>query len=92
VHEASNRRRWWFRHKAKETSIEPNPDESRGSAFGHSVVDKHAGLTDALYDEPADGDLLSEAVSDQTGQHLRNAAATAIGKVSSRHDGRSSAR
>src|SRR5579862_5215723 len=21
VHEASNRRRWWFRHKAKETSI-----------------------------------------------------------------------
>jgi RNA polymerase sigma-70 factor, ECF subfamily len=24
LHEASNRRRWWFRHKAKETSIEPN--------------------------------------------------------------------
>ena len=23
VHEASNRRRWWFRHKAKESSIEP---------------------------------------------------------------------
>jgi RNA polymerase sigma-70 factor (ECF subfamily) len=23
VHEASNRRRWWFRHKSKETSIEP---------------------------------------------------------------------
>jgi RNA polymerase sigma-70 factor (ECF subfamily) len=23
VHEASNRRRWWFRHKARETSIEP---------------------------------------------------------------------
>ncbi len=23
IHEASNRRRWWFRHKAKETSIEP---------------------------------------------------------------------
>jgi RNA polymerase sigma-70 factor (ECF subfamily) len=23
VHEASNRRRWWFRHKAHETSIEP---------------------------------------------------------------------
>src|SRR5712672_3846334 len=27
IHEASNRRRWWFRHKAKETSIEPVPDE-----------------------------------------------------------------
>jgi RNA polymerase sigma-70 factor (ECF subfamily) len=23
VHEASNRRRWWFRHKAKETPLEP---------------------------------------------------------------------
>ena len=28
VHEASNRRRWWFRHKAKETSIEPAIDEN----------------------------------------------------------------
>src|SRR5512140_2990320 len=23
IHEASNRRRWWFRHKSKETSVEP---------------------------------------------------------------------
>ncbi len=23
IHEASNRRRWWFRHKAKESSLEP---------------------------------------------------------------------
>ena len=30
VHEASNRRRWWFRHKAKETSIEPNQDDAGG--------------------------------------------------------------
>jgi len=34
VHEASNRRRWWFRHKAKETSIEPNLDGSGLSAAG----------------------------------------------------------
>jgi RNA polymerase sigma-70 factor, ECF subfamily len=27
LHEASNRRRWWFRHKSRETSIEPNPAE-----------------------------------------------------------------
>ena len=26
VHEASNRRRWWFRHKVRETSIEPAPE------------------------------------------------------------------
>jgi RNA polymerase sigma-70 factor (ECF subfamily) len=28
LHEASNRRRWWFRHKAKEMSIEPAESES----------------------------------------------------------------
>src|SRR3954465_714395 len=26
LHEAANRRRWWFRHKAKETSIEPEAE------------------------------------------------------------------
>jgi RNA polymerase sigma-70 factor (ECF subfamily) len=26
VHEASNRRRWWFRHKVRETTIEPVPE------------------------------------------------------------------
>jgi RNA polymerase sigma-70 factor, ECF subfamily len=30
LHEAANRRRWWFRHKAYETSIEPA--ESEGAA------------------------------------------------------------
>ncbi len=28
LHEAANRRRWWFRHKAHETSIEPVENES----------------------------------------------------------------
>ena len=26
LHEASNRRRWWFRHKSRETSIEAGPE------------------------------------------------------------------
>ncbi len=30
LHEAANRRRWWFRHKAKETSIEPTESEGAG--------------------------------------------------------------
>jgi RNA polymerase sigma-70 factor, ECF subfamily len=30
LHEAANRRRWWFRHKAKETSIEPVEAEASG--------------------------------------------------------------
>ena len=28
LHEAANRRRWWFRHKARETSIEPAETDS----------------------------------------------------------------
>jgi RNA polymerase sigma-70 factor (ECF subfamily) len=31
LHEAANRRRWWFRHKAKETSIEPPETEAPGT-------------------------------------------------------------
>src|SRR3954453_20213393 len=30
LHEAANRRRWWFRHKAKETSIEPAESDAPG--------------------------------------------------------------
>jgi RNA polymerase sigma-70 factor (ECF subfamily) len=30
LHEAANRRRWWFRHKAKEASIEPVESETPG--------------------------------------------------------------
>src|SRR5580700_1256273 len=32
LHEASNRRRWWFRHKARETSIEPLEIDASSSA------------------------------------------------------------
>lgn len=35
VHEASNRRRWWMRHKARELSMEPMPENTEsGAAFG----------------------------------------------------------
>src|SRR6266849_6941086 len=33
VHEASNQRRWWFRHKSKETSMEVRED-AEGGCFG----------------------------------------------------------
>lgn len=32
LHEAANRKRWWFRHKAKETSIAPAEAESASGA------------------------------------------------------------
>jgi RNA polymerase sigma-70 factor (ECF subfamily) len=42
VHEASNRRRWWFRHKARETSIEPLEGPAQGTGFS---------MSEALIDE-----------------------------------------
>src|SRR5215470_7214241 len=30
LHEASNQRRWWFRHKGRETSIEPATQDHEG--------------------------------------------------------------
>lgn len=38
LHEAANRRRWWFRHKAKETSIDPGETESSGGEFVMQVA------------------------------------------------------
>jgi RNA polymerase sigma-70 factor (ECF subfamily) len=40
LHEASNRRRWWFRHKAHEASMEPAEGESgSGLAIRETLVD-----------------------------------------------------
>ena len=41
LHEASNRRRWWFRHKAKETSMEPpeNAEYSVSGSVNAALVD-----------------------------------------------------
>jgi RNA polymerase sigma-70 factor, ECF subfamily len=36
LHEAANRRRWWFRHKSKETSIEPA--EPEGSSVTENAM------------------------------------------------------
>ncbi|MBZ5684505.1 MAG: sigma-70 family RNA polymerase sigma factor [Acidobacteriia bacterium] len=41
LHEAANRRRWWFRHKAKETSIEP---ETEANGVSDSAI--QVALTD----------------------------------------------
>ena len=45
IHEASNRRRWWFRHKSKETSMEPadasSAEHPNFSAYEAAMVDKH---------------------------------------------------
>src|SRR5439155_7407207 len=48
LHEAANRRRWWFRHKAKETSIEPESDAHTAGEYA-----MQAALTDHA-DSPFD--------------------------------------
>jgi RNA polymerase sigma-70 factor (ECF subfamily) len=41
LHEAANRRRWWFRHKAKETSIEPAESDVAGeNAMQAALTDR----------------------------------------------------
>ena len=47
LHEAANRKRWWFRHKAQETSIEPV--ESDGLANGDGWM-QNAAMQNALTD------------------------------------------
>jgi RNA polymerase sigma-70 factor (ECF subfamily) len=39
LHEAANRRRWWFRHKAKETSIETEVPGAAESAMQVALTD-----------------------------------------------------
>ena len=51
LHEAANRRRWWFRHKARETSIEPVESEGSGPGPGENAM--QVALTDHA-DSPFD--------------------------------------
>ncbi len=43
LHEASNQRRWWFRHKRRETSMEGVPGEDENQSFGlkDTLIDEH---------------------------------------------------
>lgn len=52
VHEASNQKRWWFRHKSRETSMETQQD-SEGNTFGlcDILVDQNDSPLDAFAHE-----------------------------------------
>lgn len=66
LHEASNRRRWWFRHKARETSMEAGPECEE---YSHPL-----GLKDTLVDDaesPFDSVFHSE-VSAKVDEELKN--------------------
>ena len=65
VHEASNRRRWWFRHKAKEMSIEPMVEMGESDRLG---------IKETLADDcesPFDSALHAE-IREKVEQEVRN--------------------
>ncbi len=49
VHEAANRKRWWFRHKAHETSIEPGEaDAGCDAALQNALTDRNDSPFDSV--------------------------------------------
>ena len=63
VHEASNRRRWWFRHKFRETSIEPELDrdpETVGYGIKDTLVDEGKSPLENVYDAELRGRVEEE--------------------------------
>ena len=54
IHEASNQRRWWFRHKSRERSLEPaEPEEGRG--LEETLVDNAQSPFEAMSSEEVRG-------------------------------------
>lgn len=43
IHEASNQRRWWFRHKRRETTMEAELGDNEGQSFAlkDTLIDEH---------------------------------------------------
>jgi len=68
LHEAANRKRWWFRHKAQETSIEPA--ESDGLCGGGGTM--QAALADP-HESPFDS-VAHREVQQRVGEELRKVA------------------
>ncbi len=64
LHEAANRKRWWFRHKAQETSIEPADSDGMagGGAMQTALADHH--------DSPFDS-VAHREVQQRVGEELR---------------------
>jgi RNA polymerase sigma-70 factor, ECF subfamily len=64
LHEAANRKRWWFRHKAQETSIEPAESDGLGGegTMQAALADRH--------DSPFDS-VAHREVQQRVGEELR---------------------
>ncbi len=99
LHEAANRRRWWFRHKAQETPIEPatagecefsgddrlvDKGESPFEKFAHTEV--QAAVEQALQQvpEPYHTALILRDLEDMSYEEIAEVLAISLGTVKSR--------
>jgi RNA polymerase sigma-70 factor (ECF subfamily) len=99
LHEASNRRRWWFRHKAQETPIDPvegretefssekrlvDPGESPFEQFAHSEV--QSVVADALthVPEPYKTALILRDLEEMSYDEIGEVLQISLGTVKSR--------
>ena len=97
LHEAANRRRWWFRHKSHETSIEPveagelsredrlvDPHESPFENFAHREV--QAAVERGLHEvpEPYRTALVLRDLEDMSYEEIAEVLQISLGTVKSR--------
>jgi len=99
LHEAANRKRWWFRHKAQETPIEPmlpgggeftgedrlvDPGESPFEKFAHTEV--RAAVDQALQQvpEPYRTALILRDLEEMSYEEIADVLAISLGTVKSR--------
>ncbi len=99
LHEAANRRRWWFRHKAQETPIDPMPTgecefsrddrlvdrgESPFEKFAHTEV--RAAVEQALQQvsEPYHTALVLRDLEEMSYEEIADVLAISLGTVKSR--------
>jgi len=98
LHEAANRRRWWFRHKAQETPIDPieagdefsggkrlvDPGESPFEKFAHGEV--RAAVEQALQrvPEPYRTALILRDLEEMSYEEIAEVLAISLGTVKSR--------
>jgi RNA polymerase sigma-70 factor (ECF subfamily) len=99
LHEAANRRRWWFRHKAQETPIEPvtageyefsgedrlvDPGESPFEKFAHTEVRAAVGEALQQVPEPYRTALILRDLEEMSYEEVAEVLVISLGTVKSR--------